>query len=318
MNYRILTASVLAAVAFAACAEGERDETPAPARGAARVTLLGEGTEAVSVYAFRRQGDVFLYDTLFRDGWTADGRLSVRMSGGSYKFLFAAGENENISLQPALRRGVTTWDEAAFTLRENPATPGVCLPAGELFLQFPAAEAERVYTLRGTDQTISARLTRAVCRIGVTLKRGYFDGEKYVVVPYADPRTILDQIERIELTAEGTGLRVRPDGSGGTASVAASLAAADYAELTDDGFVALDGPLVIPPADGAQIGLDLRVVPAAGSALQATRLHLSGTAERNKRLEITLWITSDYPVIGVEIVTAPIEREQDGDSGIWE
>ena len=64
--------------------------------------------------------------------------------------------------------------------------------------------------------------------------------------------------------------------------------------------------------------LDLSVVPAEGAALQPVQLHLTGRAERNKRLDITLWITSGYPVVGVEIRTAPIEREQEGDTGIWE
>ena len=108
------------------------------------------------------------------------------------------------------------------------------------------------------------------------------------------------------------------DGSSGTATVTATLAAADYAELTDAGFVRFEGPFVIPPADGGEIGLDISVVPAAGAALQPAQLRLTGKAERNRQLEITLWITSDYPVIGVEIQTAPITEEQDGDTGIWE
>ena len=71
-------------------------------------------------------------------------------------------------------------------------------------------------------------------------------------------------------------------------------------------------------ADGGEVGLDITVVPAAGAALQPVQLRLTGKAERNKQLDITLWITSDYPVIGVEIQTTPITEEQDGDTGIWE
>ena len=129
---------------------------------------------------------------------------------------------------------------------------------------------------------------------------------------------MLGQIGRIELSADHTGQRVNPDGSSGTATVTATLAAADYAELTDAGFVRFEGPFVIPPADGGEIGLDISVVPAAGAALQPAQLRLTGKAERNRQLEITLWITSDYPVIGVEIQTTPITEEQDGDTGIWE
>lgn len=318
MKFRYCTAVVLAAAAFAACSEPAQETAVAPGSAPTRVTLQRDGTQEVSVYAFRRQGDAFLYDTLFREGWTPDGTLSVRIPGGRYKFLFVSGGGENLALEPAPQKGQTTWEQAAFALRENPAAPGTCFPADELFLQFPASAADAVYTLGGTNATVSARLTRTVSRIGITLKRGYHDGTGYVEVPYTQPHSILDEIDRIELTAGNTGLRVRPDGSEGTAQVTATLAVPDYAELTGQGFARLEGPLVIPPAGGEALELDLSVVPAAGAALQPARLHVTGKAERNKRLDITLWITSGYPVIGVEIDVTPIDREQEGDSGIWE
>ena len=242
----------------------------------------------------------------------------MRLPNGHYKFLFASGAADRIALQPAPLTRQTSWEEAAFVLRENAAVPGTCFPADELFLQYPASDANTVYTIDGAAQTVRARLTRAVCRISVTVKRGYHDGTRYVEVPYAKPQSVLDQIGRIELSADHTGLRVNPGGSSGTATVTATLTAADYAELTDGGFVRLEGPFVIPPADGGEVGLDITVVPAAGAALQPVQLRLTGKAERNRQLEITLWITLDYPVIGVEIQTAPITEEQDGDTGIWE
>lgn len=309
-------AIVLSAVLCAACSEQERADDAPPASGKTRVTLLRQGAQAVSVYAFRRQGDAFLYDTLFRDGWTPEGTLAVRMRNGAYKFLFAAGEGENLALRPAPTVGATSWEEAAFTLRESTATPGEYLPADELFLQDPVADAERVYDVRGTDLTVRATLERAVSRICIHVKRGWHDGNAYVEVPYANPHTVIDEIERVELKAGHTGRSVRPAGSDGEAAVSATLATADYAELTDAGFVRLDGPFVIPPSEG-DVALDLKVVPKAGSALKQSELHLTGTAARNRQLEVTLWITKGYPVVGVEIRTAPITDEQEGDSGIW-
>lgn len=316
MNYLRFAAIALSAVAFAACAEGEREETPAPASGTTRVMLMRDGPGDISVYAFRDMGGAFRYDTLFCDGWTPEGTLSVRIPGGRYKFLFVKGENPVVSPSPLTP--LTTWEETAFTLRENPPTPGTYLPCGELWLQYPAAAAEKVYTLDGTDLTVPARLTRAVSQIRISLKRGYRDGDRYVEVPYTQPRSVLDEIERVELTARGTGLAVRPDACTGSATVSAEIAAADYAEIDDSGFVRLDGPFVLPPAQGSEIALDLTVVHAPGSGLQPAHLALTGTAERNRYLDVTLWITSGYPVIGVEIRVAPIDREQEGDSGIWE
>lgn len=319
MNYRKLTAIVLAAVAFAACSEqeGEIDPPSAPIGSATRVELFREGTANGTVYAFRRAGDRFLFDTLFRAGWSPSGRLSVRMRSGDYKFLFADGEGENLALTPSPLTRTTTWEEAAFALREA-TQAGAYLPADELFLQFPAADAERIHTVGGEQVTVSARLSRAVCRIGVTLKRGYNDGTQYVEVPYTAPHSVLEQVGRVNLTVSGAGTTVRPDRYGGTARIAASLAATDYAELTPDGFVRLDGPFILPAEDGGPVALRMEVIPVAGSGLQSAVVEVEGLAERNKRLDVTLWITAGYPVVGVEIRTRPIESEQDGDQGIWE
>ena len=301
MKHCKLTALILAAAVCAACSEPERaDGGPNPQT--TRVTLRREGAADVAVYAFRRQGDRFLFDTLFREGWTSDGRMSVRMPNGQYKFLFASGAADRLVLAPEPLTRQTAWEEVHFALRENAEAPGTCCPADELFLQYPASDADAIHTVGGADLTVAATLRRAVCRIEVSVKRGYHDGTQYVEVPYAEPQSVLGEIDRIELSAGAAGLRVTPAGSSGTATVAATLAAADYTELTD----------------GGEVGLDISVVPAAGAALQPARLHLTGRAERNKRLDVTLWITSGYPAVGVEIKTAPIEREQDGDTGIWE
>lgn len=315
---RILTTIFLAAAAFAACTDTERMPAGATAPGTTRVMLVQEGTPDISVYAFRQEGARFLYDTLFRDGWTPEGKLSVRLPNGRYKFLFVSGSGEHTALEPAPLTAETFWEEAVFSLQKNPASEGSYFPADELFLQFPASDANRIYTLGGTDLTVPARLSRAVCQVVVNLKRGYYDGTNYVEVPYAAPHSVLEQIERIELTAGNAGLHVRPDAVGGTASVAVTLPTADYAALSSEGFVLLDGPLLFPPADGAEMEMSVEVVPVAGAALQPAVLQIAGKAERNKRLDITLWITSGYPVVGVEIDLSPIDREQQGDSGIWE
>lgn len=144
---------------------------------------------------------------------------------------------------------------------ENAAVPGTCFPAVNVSAISRTA-AIRSTRSTGAAQTVRAG-SRARLRIAVIVKRGYHDGTRYVEVPYAKPQSVLGQIGRIELSADHTGQRVNPDGSSGTATVTATLAAADYAELTDAGFVRLEGPFVIPPADGGEIGLDISVVPAA-------------------------------------------------------
>lgn len=72
MKQRKHTMLILSAVLCAACSEPDAaDSVPAP--GTARVTLRREGTAEVAAYAFRRRGDRFLFDTLFREGWSPEG-----------------------------------------------------------------------------------------------------------------------------------------------------------------------------------------------------------------------------------------------------
>lgn len=318
MKYRIYAAIVIAATALTACSPTEAEGVVDPVEPSTRVTLLGNGTQDVSVYAFRLKDGSFFYDTLFCGDWTADGRLPVNIANGSYKFLFACGEGGSLTLQPEPLTRQTTWEQALFTLGENPELPGTYLPSDELFLQYPASEASRVYVVGGSNMTVSATLTRAVSQIGINVKRGYYDGTRYVEVPYGGSHSVLDEIDRIELTAHNAGLSVSPGGSAGTATVVSAFRASEQGIVTGEGFASFDGPFVIPPADDADMRLGLKVVPKEGSSMRPATLELTGRAERNKRLDITLWITSANPTIGVEIETAPIEQEQEGDSGIWE
>ncbi|WP_418991963.1 hypothetical protein [Alistipes sp.] len=320
MNNRILTTIFLTAAALAACTDTEPAPDSVSAAGKTRVVLKQEQEQArpIAVYAFRQQGEDFLFDTLFRDGWTPRGTLSVRMPNGRYKFLFASGSGEILTLEPAPLTPGTNWDEVAFEMHPKPEDPSMWGSADELFLQYPASDANRVYILGGSDQTVPARLTRAVSRIDIHLKRGYHDGVQYVEVPYTAPHSILEEIERVELRAENAGLRVTPDAVSGSAAVEATLAAADYVQLTETGFATLEGPLILPPAGGADLDLTVEVVPVEGAGLQPVRLDLWEKVERNEILDVTLWITAGYPVVGVEIGYAPIDRKQDGDSGIWE
>ena len=316
MKFRKYTLFALSAALLAACTRPENEAVPD--RHPARITLLGQGAQEVTAYAFRRQGDRFLFDTVFREGWSSDGRLSVRMRSGSYKFLFAAGGGENLALKPNPLTTQTAWEEVVFSLHENAEAPGSYLPADELFLQDPATDAETIFTLTGTNQTIRARLTRAVCRISVTLKRGFHDGTQYVEIPYTSPQSVLDQIARIDLTASGTGQYVLPSGTRGSAVVKTSFSAADFTALPETGFARAQGPYLLPPADGGEMEIDLSVVPVDGAPLAPSELRLNAPAQRNKQIEVTLWITSGYPSVGIEIRTAPIEDEQAGDAGIWE
>lgn len=320
MNYSKYMAFVLSAFWLAACSEPERAFAPSGlGADGSELLLQHAGTlEGVSVFAFRRTEDRFLYDTLFRNGWEADGRMSVRMRNGEYKFLFAQGAGEALKLMPEPLTKQTAWEEAVYALQPDGAVPGYWLPADELFLQSPAGAAGAVYTVRGERVNVTAHLTRAVGRVDVVLKRGYKQGDAYVEVPYRAPRHILEQIAGLEMELDGVGAQLTTAGSVGTAKVRLRFDAATDAVRTDEGFARFEGPFVVPPEGGGAVQLALQVEPADGSPVPAAQVRVEGVIERNKRLEVTLWVTSDYPTFDVEVRLAPITDEQDGDAGVWE
>ena len=143
-----------------------------------------------------------------------------------------AGAADRLVLAPEPLTRQTAWEEVHFALRENAEAPGTCCPADELFLQYLASDADAIHTVGGADLTVAATLRRAVCRIEVSVKRGYHDGTQYGRFPMRN---------RNRYSARSTASNFRPEprdcgnpaGSSGTATVAATLAAADYAELTD-------------------------------------------------------------------------------------
>lgn len=215
MKHCKLTALILAAAVCAACSEPERaDGGPNPQT--TRVTLRREGAADVAVYAFRRQGDPGSSSTRSsaKDGPpTAGCRCACRTD--STNSSSQAERPTGSSSHPNRSHGQTAWEEVHFALRENAEAPGTCCPADELFLQYPASDADAIHTVGGADLTVAATLRRAVCRIEVSVKRGYHDGTQYVEVPYAEPQSVLGEIDRIELSAGAAGLRVtRPEAAG--------------------------------------------------------------------------------------------------------
>lgn len=316
MKLRDLTWAACALLMAAACSESGTEppqRSVSPSAGGTQVFLQQQAGREPSVYAFRLDGDAYRCDTCLCEGWKPDGTLRAHLPQGKYKFLFAEGVGSNLTPVPDPLVGAT-WEQAVFERTAD--DEGGRLPSDELFLQ-GADDAAQVYELGSAPVTVRAELKRAVGRLTLAVKRGYRDGESYREVPYTSPQSVLDALERVDLRIAGSALRVGVAGGSGEADVVASLlltAAAPDA----DGFVRLDGPFLIPPAGDEPVRLELELVPAAGSPLKHTTLRKEGKVERNKQLEVTLWITTVYPSIAVEITQRPIGDSQEGDSGVWE
>ena len=94
-----------------------------------------------------------------------------------------------------------------------------------------------------------------------------------------------------------------------------NYSAAEYESIDTQGFATFTGPFVFPTT-GTSAGLNITLVPVSGEPYPP--LQLSGKLEANRKLEVSLWLTSSYFDIGVTIQNLPISGRTNGDEGIWE
>lgn len=315
MYARILFGSLLGGALLSACAEQEPLSPPVPGRDVPNVEIETRAAgRPVSIYVFRQGGDGFRFDTLLGENWPADGRLRAALPRGEYRFLFAGGaDGVKVSPEPLLPG--TALEAFGFEAVED-GQQGYVLLAGELFLQSPAG-ADSVYRVGNEVTSVSGRLTRAVGRVDVVLKRGYRDGDSYVPVPYAEGENILRHFASVELDIAGVGTRVTPWESAGEARVRTVLDAA-AGELSPEGFASLEGPYVIPPQGEGELTVTLTLNRPAGDVRTPVSSAVRGKLGRNERLEIVLWLDVAEPTVGVTVRTEPMSAVADGDTGIWE
>lgn len=291
--------------------EGMEKTGPEPV---ARSVNFAAGTDDVEVLIFGRNDTYFTYLGRVSQGWDAEGKTSVGLEVGDYKFLFYKSARLNTQVSPGLQAG-TKAEEVKIVLREDAAHPDYHLPADEVFLPETLEMAERIYEIRG-GETVRNTLTRAVGRIVVELKRGASENGVIDSLPYEEGSNILDDIEGITLDISNVGEAVSPAGaSGSTRTLWVSSEASVFPE---SGFAVFDGPFVFPPEDAGETTVVLTLFPKAGSAFPEMVQTVQGKVERNKKLVITLWVTSTYRFIGITVHTDPISETTEGDQGIWE
>lgn len=316
-------------VALAGCTDRDKESIlPEQAGAGAEVTFSYAASKAAGgmtprVLVFRRQAGVFLYEQTVADGWTASAEntftRSVQLPAGAYKFLFAAGYGTRTQLSPEPAAGLTGFDDVSF---QNTLEGDNILPADELFMPFPVAQAARVYQL-DDPTTVSCTLRRAVSRVVLYLKRGHSENGSFTPEPYPDSSDdITRHIRQIDLTLGGVAQGVSPAGSQGRGNTSVSLSLEGVAP-DKDGFAILPGPFFIP-LDGQPLGeatFTFHLQPG-NTLAELTRTvdlgHL--TVLPDQQLEITLWFNSfgapESPIdIRVDVNTAFFE--QDGDQGTW-
>lgn len=321
--YKLRICTVLLAAVCCSCSdEMPQQEGAAAGQPLAPVTVRAPGAVPdgadVSVMAFRRDENAdFRYLRTVAQDWNGNGTVTAQLPLGEYKFFFACGDGTLLQPDP-VPGSETRIEEIGYRLVAA-GTPGVYLPAGELFLQRPASDVDSVYRVDGTvPVTVSARLGRVVGRVDLVLKRGYASAGGYVPVAYPGGETILDRIASVQLDIDGAGERTGLTGTSGTAAHRVSIDAADRTEITTEGFARFTGPLVLPPSSGGELDVTVSILPAAGSTLGTLTQTVSAALPENTVLEVTLWLNVLQPTVEITVNTEPMTVEQDGETGVWD
>lgn len=281
---------------------------------ATRSVTLNVGMEDVSVLIFGRNDPDFTYRSSIVSGWDTQGKTSIRLEVGDYKFLFFKLSGLHTFLDPESLTNAVTFADIKVKAEKDPARDGYVWPADELWFPESAAMADEIYSIQG-GETVRNTLTRAVGQIVLQLKRGIPENGEIDSLPYPAGKTIMDNIERVSLDIAGIGEAADIRGGIGNSKVFWTTAQAN--RITKSGFAIFEGPFVFPSGTGQETNVNVVLLPKSGSAFPELSKQVKGKVERNKRLVITLWVTSTYKFIGITVKTDPISAETDGDQGIW-
>lgn len=279
------------------------------------VTFSGAEMDGVSVLIFGHNNSEFKYIHAISTGWSAEGKVSTLLEIGKYKFLFLKYTAENTTFQPDPLNTSSGFEDIKIKAKEDPQNSGYLLPVDEIWLPETEAMASKEYLINNPT-TIHNKLTRAVSQVQLNIRRGYKNGSTIVPYPFPDGKNIMENIKEIKMDITGVGQAITI--AGGEGSSKTKYSALSATEITEDGYAIFGGPLVFPNGSGVNSPVKITIVPKDDSPFPVMTADVEGLLERNKKLEITLWLTSTYKFINVTVKTEPISKSEDGDSGIWE
>jgi len=279
------------------------------------VTFSGATMDGVSVLIFGHNNSQFKYLRSINTGWSEDGKVSTLLEIGTYKFLFLKYKKENTTFYPETLDKNSSFESIKIEAKNDDANNGYVLPVDEIWLPETKDMANKSYLINDPT-TIHNKLKRAVSQVQLNIKRGYKDGEVIKPLPYPKGEDIMENIKEIKMDIDGVGEFITISGGNGSSKTMYNSSASD--EIDDDGYALFYGPLVFPNGAGTNTSVDITITPKENSTFPVMAAKVEGLLERNKKLDITLWVTSTYKFINITVQTAPISESRDGDKGIWE
>ncbi|MDR2038214.1 MAG: hypothetical protein LBQ60_09845 [Bacteroidales bacterium] len=279
-----------------------------PSKQSQIIRFMSE-TDNVSILVFNENNNDFYYQKTISPVWAADGSAYSTLALGNYKFLFLKSEGLNTIVQPDPLNSNSNFTDFHIAAKEDPDHPGYYLPVDEIWFPETTRMADSTYTIAGKD-TIRNKLKRAVSQVVVNINRAT-SINLFVPAPFKNGKNITEYIREIQIEAIGVGDSIDIYGGKGNVS---SLFSTDQADITADGFAVVNGPMLFPPTSGTQTQVRVTLVPTADSPFPEMKKTITGTLERNKQLEITLWLTITFKFAEVTIKNISFS---DGDEGIW-
>ena len=304
---------------MAACSENDEmfviEELPVSTRSI--IAYSGE-TENVSVLIFGWDTNDYNYLRSWNPTWV-ENKASTNLEIGKYTFLFYKSDGVSAKMIPETLNRNTKMEDVQFQALPDPESSrsGYVLPVEEVWLQETADKVKTAYTISGEmNHIVEAKLTRAVSQLELTIKRGYEKGETFIDLPFQDGESIQDIIRQVTCDIKNVGSSISINGGIGSSSV--YYQSTGSGNLLEGGFTHFTGPFVFPNGTGTNSQLDIVITPVAGSKYPEMKTTVNGMFERNKKLNVTLWLNATYELIYVSINKEPISEETEGDTGLWD
>lgn len=295
-------------------------------RSGGAVTLSAD-IDGVSVLIFGENEGDYIYQNSIASGWSVKDMATntyektTYMNIGKYKCLFYKLAGNNTELSPSLLTNTTVFEDIRFNAKNDASNPNCKLPVDEIFLPALSENPDQIYVIPDVN-LIQSKISRAVSLVVLNIKRGYKNEEgKYDSIPYPNPgtRNIMNEIKEIKLEINGVGESLdiygSATGNGRTIYTAGNISG--NIDINNRGFATIDGPLVFPAAENITPTVKVTISPTSDSAFPILEKTVEGVLERNKKLEITLWITDTYEFVNITVNTGPMS-EMNGDIGIWD
>lgn len=280
------------------------------------VTLDAGETNDVEVFVFKKDDNGFMHLSTINSGWDNNGRTTVNLENGDYKFLFHKSQLLNCDRFPAEMNPTVAFEHILWNCRADDTNgEGYMLPTDEIWLPETFDMANLPYSIQAAT-TVNNTLTRAVSQVMVHFRKGDPENPGTRAI---GAKTRAVNFGTLDIDIHGVGQSASVNGGIGNSKTRVILNEA----LTDELLTSFIGPYVFPSETGEDATVTVIYTPGPDSDIPGFTKTVSGPLERNRKLEVTFWIEDEEPIdegtLKVTVETIEMEDNDDlGDNGIWE